>query len=216
MIYKLVRVTLHSAAKAFFDFHCVGREKLVEEGGVLIASNHESYFDPPLISFIYRHPIHFLARKTLFRGPAAWLYPRLNAHPVDQENPEMASLKKIIRLLRGGERVLIFPEGARTEDGELQSAEPGTGLIVSKAKVRVQPVRIFGARNCLPKGSGRVRRSPITVVVGEVIEFSAEELDGKGKAAYQMISDRIMKEITALELPPGRSDQAYCDRSQLH
>jgi len=200
-IYWFFRTILKSGAEAFFNFRVIGREKLVEKGGVLIASNHESYFDPPLVSFAYREAIFFLARKTLFRGPAAWLYPRLNAVPVNQEEPDMSSLKRIIKTIRSGERVLVFPEGARTEDGNLQPAAAGVGLIAAKSRCLIQPVRIFGARECLPRGSSKITRHPITIVVGDPIELTPVELKARGRDEYQQISDRIMAAIAAIELP---------------
>ena len=112
----------------------------------------------------------------------------------------MTSLKSIIKLLRQKNQVVVFPEGARTLDGKLQPAEAGTGLIVAKSKAVVQPVRIFGARDALPRGSGKMRFVPITLVVGDPIVFTAEELKAKGREDYQKISDRIMVEIGKLEL----------------
>lgn len=184
----------------FFSYRVVGKEKLVTDGPVLIASNHESYLDPPLVGIGYDKPVYYLARKTLFRGLGAWLYPRLNAVPVDQERPDMTSLKTIIKLLRQGNQVVVFPEGSRTLDGKLQPAEAGTGLIVAKSKAVVQPVRIFGARKALPRGSGKIRFVPITLVVGDPIEFTPEELKAKGREEYQKISDKIMAEIAKLEV----------------
>lgn len=184
----------------FFSYRVVGKEKLVTDGPVLIASNHESYLDPPLVGIGYDKAVHYLARKTLFRGFGAWLYPRLNAVPVDQDRPDMTSLKTIIKLLRQNQQVVVFPEGARTLDGELQPAEAGTGLIVAKSKAVVQPVRIFGARDALPRGSSRMRFCPITLVVGDPITFTPEELKAKGRDEYQKISDKIMEEISKLEL----------------
>ena len=185
---------------AFFSYRVVHKEKLVTEGPVLIASNHESFLDPPLVGVAYDHAVFYLARKTLFRGFGAWLYPRLNSIPVDQDRPDMTSLKTIIKLLRQGNQVVVFPEGARTLDGNLQPAEAGTGLIVAKTKAVVQPVRIFGAREALPRGSGKMKCCPITVVVGDPITFTAEELKAKGREGYQKISDRIMEEIGKITL----------------
>lgn len=65
-----------------------------------MASNHESFLDPPLVGVMFNKEVFTLARKTLFRGFGAWLYPRMNAIPIDQDRPDMTSLKKIIRLLR--------------------------------------------------------------------------------------------------------------------
>ncbi len=199
-IYWFFWMPLRALARAFFGYRVIGKEKLVEEGGVLIASNHESYFDPPLIGFAYDRAVFYLARKTLFRGPAAWLYPRLNAVPVNQEEPDMSSLKRIIKTLRSGERVVVFPEGARTPDGELQPAAAGVGLIAAKSRAIIQPVRIFGARECLPRGSSRVRFHPITLVIGDPIELTPAELKARGRDEYQAISDRIMAEIAKLKL----------------
>ena len=168
---------------------------------MLIASNHESFLDPPLVGIAYDEEVHYLARKTLFRGFFKWLYTRWNAVPVDQDRPDMSSLKRIIKILRSGERVVVFPEGARTLDGELGPAGAGVGLIAAKSRAVVQPMRIFGARECLPRGSGRLKFHPITIVVGDPIDFTTEELAVKGRDGYQVISDRIMAEIAALRLP---------------
>ena len=199
-IYWFCYTIFKKAALAFFSYRVVGKEKLVTDGPVLIASNHESFLDPPLVGVAYDHSVYYLARKTLFRGLGAWLYPRLSAIPVDQDRPDMTSLKTIIKLLKQGKQVVIFPEGARTLDGNLQPAEAGTGLIVAKSKAVVQPVRIFGARDALPRGSGKVKLCPITIVVGDPIEFTAEELKAKGRDGYQKISDRIMEEIGKIAL----------------
>ena len=166
----------------------------------MMAANHESFLDPPLVGIAYSKEIYFLARKTLFRGFGAWLYPRMNAIPIDQDRPDMTSLKTIIKLLKQGNQVVVFPEGSRTLDGELQSAEAGTGLMVTKSKAVVQPIRIFGARDALPRGSGKMNFCPITLVVGDPITFTPEELKAKGRDDYQKISDRIMHEIGQLSL----------------
>ena len=112
----------------------------------------------------------------------------------------MTSLKTIIKLLRQKNQVVVFPEGSRTLDGKLQPAEAGTGLIVAKSKAVVQPVRIFGAREALPRGSSKIMFRPITLVVGDPIIFTPEELNAKGRDDYQKISDKIMEGIAKLEL----------------
>lgn len=187
--------------RALFDLQVVNQDKLIQDGPVLIAANHESFVDPPLIGVSYDDEIHYLARKTLFKGPTKWLYPRWNAIPVDQENPDMSSLKKVIKLLKNGKRVLVFPEGERTLTGELGPGQPGIGLIAAKSKVPVQPIRIVGAREALPRGSGKMKCHPIRIIVGDPIMFTEEQLAAKGKDAYAAISQQIMDEVGRLELP---------------
>jgi 1-acyl-sn-glycerol-3-phosphate acyltransferase len=199
--YWIGHTIFRAAAKAFFRYQVVGRDKLIQEGPVLIASNHESFLDPPLVGVAWDDSVYYLARKTLFKGPTKWLYPRWNAIPVDQEAPDMSSLKKIIKILRSGKQVVVFPEGARTLTGQLQPGEAGVGLIAAKSNATIQPVRIFGAFKALPRGSGRLRFHPITIVVGDPIKLTPEEQKTRGREGYQAISDRIMEEIAKIKHP---------------
>lgn len=191
-------------AKASFNYEVVGKDRLIEEGGALIVSNHVSFLDPPLVGIAHDNGVWFLARKTLFKGFCAWLYPRWNSIPIDQENPDMSSLKNVIKKLKSGERVVMFPEGERSWDGKMLEAKAGVGLIVSKAKVPVLPVRLFGAHEALPRGAAFWKQSQVTLVVGKPIEFSEAELKAKGRDAYQVIADKIISEIAAIELPERR------------
>ncbi len=199
--YWIGHTIFRAAAKAFFRYQVVGRDKLITSGSVLIAANHESFLDPPLVGIAWNDSVYYLARKTLFRGPAKWIYPRWNAIPIDQEAPDMSSLKNIIKILRSGEQVVVFPEGERTLTGELQSGEAGVGLIAAKSRATIQPVRIFGAYEALPRGSGRLRFRQITIVVGDPITLTPEETKAKGREGYQAISDRIMAEIAKIKHP---------------
>ena len=161
-----------------FSLEIIGRENLPPEGsgGYLLAMNHQSYLDPPIVALAARpHPIHFLARKTLLQWPIMGaIFPRLNVVPIDQERPDMSALKNVIRLLRAGETTIVFPEGARTLDGDLQPAQPGIGLIIAKTLVPVVPMRVFGAFEAMPRGSAgvRIRMVPITVKIGRPLAFS--------------------------------------------
>jgi len=198
-IYWIGWMSFGAAFRSLFGLRIKGEEHLITEGPVLVASNHQSYLDPPLIGNLYQDEMVYLARKTLFVGATRWLYTQWNAIPVDQERPDMASLKTIIRKLKDGHRVLVFPEGARTEDGNLGEAAPGIGLIAVKSGVPIQPVRIYGARDALPRGSARIRFARISVHVGPPIILSPEELKAaKSKEDYDRIAKRIMAAIEAL------------------
>lgn len=198
-VYWLGWMSFGAAFRTLFGLKIVGEENLVTEGPVLVASNHQSFLDPPLIGNLYKTEMVFLARKTLFIGFFKWLYPQWNAIPVDQERPDMASLKTIIRKLKEGHRVLVFPEGARTLDGSIGPAAPGIGLIAVKSGAVIQPVRISGARDALPRGSAKIRFARITVSVGKPIRLTPEELkDASGKEGYERVTKRIMDAISAL------------------
>ncbi len=179
------------------------RERAINEGSVLIVSNHESFLDPPFISVAFDRPIHFLARKTLFEN--RWfgaLIRGLNSIPVDQERPDFTSLKRIIALLKKGERVLIFPEGQRTSDGQLGEAQPGVGLVIAKSRAPILPVRIFGAYKSYPRGAKFPRPHKVSIVVGEPLDLTSQIDSGeKGKELYQKLGNQAMAAVAALELP---------------
>ncbi len=205
----------HTLSKIFAKLVCSYRVQNKEgleavKGGLLIASNHVSFLDPPLIGAAYREPIFYFARKTLFDHPVAnFIYRRVNAIPVNQDKPELSILKHVIGLLKGGEKVVIFPEGERTLDGKMkEEGQPGIGMIVAKANVPVLPVRLFGPEKALPRGSGKIRRHPVTLVVGEPIDFFdiSENANLSTKEKYQGIATRIMGAIAALELKDSRGE----------
>ena len=201
-VYWIGYTFFRSAGKAFYNLNLVNEEKLVREGGVMMAANHESFLDPPLIGISHPENVTYLARKTLFTGFSKWLYTNWDAIPVDQDNPDMTGVKKIIKALRMGKKVVMFPEGERTMSGELGAALPGVGLIIAKSQTTVQPMRIFGAREALPRGSGKMKMAQISVVVGDPIYFDASTLKGyRGKEGYQKIGDIVMKAISDIEDP---------------
>lgn len=198
-IYWLGWMSFGAAYRTLFGLRVEGAENLILSGPVLVASNHQSYLDPPLIGNLYKTEMVFFARKSLFKGIGKWLYPQWNAIPIDQDKPDMSSMKTVIRNLKEGWRVLVFPEGQRTLNGEIGEAAPGIGMIAAKAGVPIQPVRIFGADKALARGSSKISFARITVKVGPPILLTPEEFKAySGKEGYQALTERIMNGIKAL------------------
>jgi 1-acyl-sn-glycerol-3-phosphate acyltransferase len=189
------------AGRWLFRFRVIHRERMIQSGPVILAMNHQSYLDPPLAGITCDRPIYFLARRTLLDVPLlGWVLPKVNVIPVNQEGVDRSAIKALIRLLQAGNAVLVFPEGSRTLDGNLQPAEPGLGLVIAKTLAPVVPMRIFGAREALPREGGGLRLAPITIMIGEPIRFSTADLQPPGKNLYAALSDRVMKAIAALRL----------------
>ena len=187
--------------RLFFRLRIIHRERMIQTGPVILAMNHQSYLDPPLAGITCDRAIYFLAKRTLIDVPVlGWLLPKLNVIPVNQEGIDRSALKALIRVLKSGNAALVFPEGARTLDGDLQPAQPGLGLVIAKTLAPVVPMRIFGAHESLPRGGGGLHFVPITVVVGEPIFFTAADLGSRGKDLYGRLSQRVMDAIAALPL----------------
>jgi 1-acyl-sn-glycerol-3-phosphate acyltransferase len=188
-------------ARILFRFRIVHQERRILTGPIIIAMNHQSYLDPPLAGIASGREVYFLARKTLLDVPVLGrLLPKLNVVPVDQEGTDRSALKALIRILKNGDGTVVFPEGARTLDGYLQPALPGLGFVIAKTRAPVLPMRIFGAHEALPRGSGRLRLHPITIVIGETIHFTDADFAKRGKDLYQDLSDRVMERIAAIQL----------------
>ena len=189
-------------AQIFFRFRILHRERMINSGPVLVAVNHQSYFDPPLAGNATDRPIYYLARRTLLDIPVLrWLLPKLNVIPVDQEGVDRRAIRQLIDVVKAGNGALVFPEGSRTMDGNLQPGMPGIGMVIAKTGAPVVPMRIFGAHEALPRGSGRPRLfHPITVIVGQPIHFTREEIEAHGREAYGHISQRVMDAIAEIKL----------------
>ena len=203
-VYYLGYTLFKGAGRAFFDMKVLNREKLIDGKPCIYVCNHQSFLDPPLISSIFENPVHFLARKTLFDNWfLKWALPLCNALPIDQKRPDPGSILKVLRLVRKGESIIIFPEGSRCEDGQIHEAMPGIGLILGRlAGVPVQPIRIEGAYDCLPPHRSKLELHPITLSIGDPIPFTEAELKAKGRDAQLAIGRKIMDAIKALPLQP--------------
>jgi 1-acyl-sn-glycerol-3-phosphate acyltransferase len=188
--------------RIFFRLRVLHRERMINHGPVILAANHQSFLDPPCAGSASDRAVYFLARRTLLDGRFfGWLLPKLNVIPVDSEGgKDRTALKALIRILRAGEGTLVFPEGQRSPDGNLQPALPGVGLVIAKTLAPVVPMRIFGAFEAWPMHEKWPRPGRVTVVVGEPIYFTEQDLEPAGRDLYQRLSQRVMDAISALRL----------------
>ncbi len=176
----------------------VGREN-VPEGGCLIVSNHVSYMDPTTVGWAVAREIYYLGRKTLFKPPFwSWFLPVCNVLPIDRDAHDVSGLRRIIKMLKDGHAVLLFPEGTRSDDGTIQPAEPGAGLVALKAGVPILPVRVFGTYESLSRHQKRLRLHPIRVVIGK--PYTPVVPEGKrDKEMYGPVAQEMMDRIAALQ-----------------
>jgi len=182
------------------------RERAPAEGGFILASNHASFCDPPLIGTACPRDLSYLARESLFRFPVVGHIMReMYAIPVDRDGGGGAGLKAILNRLQAGGGIILFPEGTRTRDGRLQPARSGIGLTVIKSSVPVVPVRIFGSFETLNRTMAIPRPHPIVVKFGRPLAFAELRAEAKTcskvrlKAIYQQVADELMAAIAKLE-----------------
>jgi 1-acyl-sn-glycerol-3-phosphate acyltransferase len=130
---------------------------------VLLASNHQSYLDPLLISIACSRQLRALARHQLFFWPLSWVIRTLGAVPIDRERGAMGGIKAALKILRDGDALIVFPEGTRTPHGKLQPLHPGFCMLARRSGATIVPVTINGAFAAMPRGSVFPRPTTVTL-----------------------------------------------------
>ena len=201
LIYNIFYNLAKLLARVCFGMRVVHPERMVETGPLILAVNHSSFFDPPLAGICSRRGVFFLARKTLLKWPFFGpLFPAMNVIPVERDGNDMSALREVIKKIKEGNGVVLFPEGTRSKDGNIQPARAGIGLVIAKTGAPVLPMRIFGAHDAFPKGAKRLHFPQITVVIGEPLYYPPEEIASATRETYQRFSDRVMEAIGALRV----------------
>lgn len=186
----------------FNQYKVYGVNNVPKTGGVIIASNHASYLDPPAVGASSRRMrmTHFMARDTLFKkGFMNWFLHKVGVIPLDRDKGDIKAMKTSIALLKDGASVALFPEGTRSENGELQPPKPGIGFLVAKGEAPVVPVYVHGSYEAWSKNSGGLKKKPIAVIFGKLITQEEIRGLGKGREAYGKIGELIMERIAELK-----------------
>ncbi len=204
--YRLGWMSFRVIFRFYFRWRVFNPERVPLTGAVILASNHESFLDPPLVGAGVNRLINFLARENLFAIPIVGAVLRKwQVVPVDREGGGARGLKAILDRLLGGGAIILFPEGTRTRDGKLQPARPGIGLTVMKSNAPVVPVRVFGTF----RAYGRHMRFPlprcVKVKYGRPLQFASLRTEATScskdrlKQIYHEAADQIMAAIARLE-----------------
>jgi 1-acyl-sn-glycerol-3-phosphate acyltransferase len=194
--------------RVYFRLYHRGRiynaERLPDEGAFILAGNHVSFLDPPFFGLCCRREAFFMARDTLFRHPLAnWILRSWNCVPIKRDKGDIAAMRAVLRMLGEGKAVLMFPEGTRSPDGELQEPRAGIGMVVGRARVPILPMRIFGTDRALPRGASLPRPAQVQIKFGQPfmcpLPDDFDEMRGDAlKAVYLDIGREIMRRIAEL------------------
>lgn len=142
-LYRLVLILSWCILRGLYRYKVYGLEHFVKRAAI-IAPNHTSYMDPPIVAVSWPEEVHFLAKETLFRSHFGRLISALNSHPVKGDVADLGVFKTLVQLLKEGKQVVVFPEGGRT-DGTLQPIKPGIGMLALRGQAAIVPTYIAGA-----------------------------------------------------------------------
>ncbi|MEW6324921.1 MAG: lysophospholipid acyltransferase family protein [Nitrospirota bacterium] len=215
MLYAILRAIICWWARWYLRLEVVGREHVPASGGLLVASNHVSYLDIPMLACALGRRADFMGKRELFHHPIVGrVYRHLGGFPIRRGGVTKDALHEAIRRLRGGRAVVIYPEGQISLSGELLPPKPGIGVLVARSGVPVLPAYVAGTDEAMPRGRRWVWPRPVKVVLGRPLTFGPEEEAAAGGAEdadasasmreqqrirYAEISQRVMQAITALQ-----------------
>lgn len=208
LLYKLTQLLIRFILGINGGIVVKGKENVPREGGAIIAANHISYIDPPLIGAVLPRRATFMARKGLFEMPALRWAMKQTAIPVDRTKPQPSTIKEAVVRLKKGEVIALFPEGRRSDTGELLEGKRGIGMLVRLSGAPVVPALITGTDKVLPVDAKWLKRSRITVVFDKPIYYtSIHEKDIPAHLLDEDISRNIMTAI-------GELQKRYADNSR--
>ena len=202
--YRFIRAVLFIAYKIFFRFQYVGSEKVpksTDPRGVILAPNHASYLDPPILGISLDRRVTYLAKDYLFRHAfVGFVLRNIGATPIKSATGnDFKSIRDLVRILKSGHCVVVFPEGTRSETGRMKEPEGGIGFLAMKSAAYVVPVYIEGSGAALPKGAKFFSCKPIKVYYGEPF-IPAENKEWVADSdPYMTVSQKIMADIKKIK-----------------
>jgi 1-acyl-sn-glycerol-3-phosphate acyltransferase len=168
LLWRYLQIVARIGTTLMFDLKVWGEKNVPRTGGVLLLANHQSYLDPVLVGVRLYRPIAFMAKSELFEGSKffKWLIESLHAFPVKQNSADVGAIKQAIAKLQEGNVLNIYPEGTRTETGEIGPIQAGVALVLKRANVPIVPVVIDGSFRAWPMGRKIFHKHPIRILYG--------------------------------------------------
>ncbi len=191
--------------KIFLRLKVEGKENVPEEGGVILASNHASYIDPPVVGVSTKREMKFLAKRELFEPPVfGTIITKLNAVPINRSGFGKEPLDAMYKALEEDMAVIVFPEGTRNKGRYLGKAKAGLGMIALRSSKPIVPVHISGTRSVWRSLIGIER---VKVSFGKLINLDEIPLSGNRKDDYRTVTQEVMREIEKLKAFQGKVKQ---------
>jgi 1-acyl-sn-glycerol-3-phosphate acyltransferase len=194
--YRILKLFLYTFFRVFYGLEVFGLENIPKEGGFIMAANHASYLDPPVIGGVSTRRVRFMAREGLFKIPLFRSFIKIFSFPIKRGRPHPSAIKESVQRLRQGEMIVMFPEGGRSVDGSLLEAKRGLSVISAISRTPVVPTFIKGTEKALPVGAKLPRPSKITVTFGPPLQMQNEETE---KQYQERLTRDIIKEIENLK-----------------
>ena len=200
LFYRTISSLLRAYFRLFYRCSVFGTDSIYH-GKAILAPNHASFFDPPLIGAAWPEEVHYLARASLFKNKIwGWVLTKLNAHPVQGNAQDIESFRLICQLLDEGDKVVIFPEGERSATGELQSIKSGIAMLAMRTQSPIIPVYISGTFDAWPRHQNLPKLgTSISCVFGKPI-WPIKNKEENKKQSQELLTQNIQSSLENLRL----------------
>lgn len=203
LVYDFSKFVLFIFYRVFFRVKAYSVEEVLPSSdprGVILASNHASFLDPPAIGVCVPRRVTYLAKDYLFgKFIVGWILKSIGAFRIKSRVGDFRGIRDLIGLLKEGRCVVIFPEGTRSADGRLKEPESGVGFIAVKSGCAVVPIYIEGSYEAFPKGARWFKPYPIRLYFGKAFVPAEDRLLMARQDVYKAVSAEIMARITDLK-----------------
>jgi 1-acyl-sn-glycerol-3-phosphate acyltransferase len=199
--YAAARTLANGLLRLLLRREVTGLEHLPRSGPVLVAANHASFWDPPVLGATLPRELAIMTRASFFAVPGfGALIRSLGAFPVAKGAPDLRAFRRARSVLEGGGALLVFPEGGRMKDGRLHPGLPGVGLLAAHTRAPIVPLYVAGTNRIR---RSIARRAPLRIAIGVPLPAALWATPGStttrtGRALHQEIADRTMQEIARL------------------
>jgi 1-acyl-sn-glycerol-3-phosphate acyltransferase len=201
LVYRSLRVALAGLLRVVSRFTVTGREHVPTTGGFILApGGHRSIIDTPLASQAGPRVLRYMGAETYFKIPGLGAFLRaMGGFPVERSMTDRLALRLSEEILRGGEPLVVFPEGTRQEGPIVQPLKEGAAFLACRAEVPIVPVGIGGAARAMPKGARFIKPTRIALVIGEPIHPPARgEGERVKRSTVRAVSDELHRRLQEL------------------
>ncbi len=190
MFYSVARILCRVFLLILRRWEIIGLENFPQNGGVIAAANHVSYWDPVVVGCSLNRPVHFMAKAELFKVPVLGpIITAFNAFPVQRGKSDRNAIRKAVEILNAGKVLGVFPEGTRSSSGELLKPHLGAAMLAYKTGVPIMPIAVIGSRGFFGK---------ITVKIGKPIPLPEPKGSRPGRQDLEEYSNQVMAAISQL------------------
>ncbi len=198
-VYTIARTFVCGLTMLWTRMTIEGRERLPKSGGYVLAPVHRSYIDTPITASVTWRRVRFMGKQEVWKHPfVGWVLSTLGGFPVERGTADREALKRSIAVLKGGEPLVLFPEGERKDGPIIQPLFDGAAYVAARAGVPIVPVGIGGSARVLPRHAKFLHWGKVHVIVGTPLQAEVNESGRASREAIAEVTEQLHTDLQRL------------------